>query len=68
MHHKAFNATIDGYSSALEGVEAAQRKVRDMKDRLIHAKQLLQVNTADLVQHWVRSRQLKEMIDLLEEM
>jgi len=46
----------------------SQKRVREMKEELIHCKELLQCKRSDLMQQWMQSIEYKEMIQMLDTM
>lgn len=68
VHHIELNATIDAYSGTLDGIEAEQRRITEMKSRMLQIKDLLKLKRADLLQMFIRKRQYQEMLRMIGEM
>jgi len=62
----SFNNSIHTFSGVVGNLSDSQRRVRKMKEELIHCKELLQCKRSDLMQQWMQSIEYKEMIQMLD--
>ncbi|KAG4084718.1 hypothetical protein H8356DRAFT_1743378 [Neocallimastix lanati (nom. inval.)] len=62
----SFNNSIYTFSGVVGNLTDSQKRVREMKQSLIHCKELLQCKRSDLMQQWTKSIEYKEMIQMLD--
>jgi len=62
----SFNNSIHTFSGVAGNLSDSQKRVREMKEELIHCKELLQCKRSDLMQQWMQSIEYKEMIQMLD--
>ncbi|KAI9057726.1 hypothetical protein FKP32DRAFT_1607095 [Trametes sanguinea] len=66
-HYQAFNAALPHHASLLSHLDATQSQIRDARNSLQEAKEMLGSKRADLVQLWSRNQTVEEMMRILDQ-
>ncbi|OSD03299.1 hypothetical protein PYCCODRAFT_1444640 [Trametes coccinea BRFM310] len=66
-HYQAFNAALPHHASLLSHLDATQAQIRDARNSLQEAKEMLGSKRADLVQLWSRNQTVEEMMRILDQ-
>ncbi|KAG2176026.1 hypothetical protein INT44_000505, partial [Umbelopsis vinacea] len=65
-YYQGFNSSIGTFGGVLNSVNDSHAKVQQIKSNLVKAKQVLQERRADVLNLFLRSKQRKEMISILD--
>ncbi|GAB5587183.1 exocyst subunit [Umbelopsis nana] len=66
QYYQGFNSSIGTFGGVLNSINDSQAKVQQVKMNLIKAKQALQERRSEVLSLWLRSKQRKEMINILD--
>ncbi|KAI8990488.1 Sec8 exocyst complex component-specific domain-containing protein [Trametes punicea] len=66
-HYQAFNAALPHHAALLSHLDATQGQIRDARNALQEAKEMLGSKRADLVQLWSRNQTVEEMMRILDQ-
>ncbi|KAI8579746.1 hypothetical protein K450DRAFT_271588 [Umbelopsis ramanniana AG] len=65
-YYQGFNSSIGTFGGVLNNINDSHAKVQQIKSNLVKAKQVLQERRADVLNLFLRSKQRKEMISILD--
>lgn len=65
-YYQGFNSSIGTFGGVLNSINDSQTKVQQIKSNLLKAKQVLQERRSHVLNLWLRSKQRKEMINMLD--